>query len=61
MMGFGEEGKNFPEKFFSSSPISNQPLLGIELLQKTLTAIDIEDRTGHGTVEEQHTDCFCQV
>ena len=30
MMGFGEEGKKFPQKFFPSSPITNQPLSGTE-------------------------------
>ena len=30
MMGFGEEGKKFPQNFFPSSPITNQPLSGTE-------------------------------
>ena len=34
MMGFGEEGKKFPQKFFPSSPITKQPLSGTELLKK---------------------------
>ena len=35
MMGFGEEGKKFPQNFFPSSPITNQPLLGTELREKS--------------------------
>ena len=35
-MGFGEEGKKFPQNFFPSSPITNQPLLGTELQKKEL-------------------------
>ena len=35
MMGFGEEGKKFPQNFFPSSPITNQPLLGPEPIPKT--------------------------
>ena len=34
MMGFGEEGKKFPQKFFPSSPITKQPLLGTEPYEK---------------------------
>ena len=30
MMGFGEEGKKIPQKFFPFSLISNQPLSGTE-------------------------------
>ena len=30
MMGFGEEGEKFPQKFFPSSPITKQPLLGTD-------------------------------
>ena len=30
MMGFGEEGKKFPQNFFPSSPITKQPLSGTE-------------------------------
>ena len=35
MMGFGEEGKKFPQNFFPSSPITNPPLLGTEPMKKT--------------------------
>ena len=38
-MGFGEEGKNFPQKFFPSSPITNQPLLGTEPKKKERLSI----------------------
>ena len=34
MMGFGEEGKIFFQKFFPSSPITNHALLGTEPYNK---------------------------
>ena len=42
-MGFGEEGKKFPQNFFPSSPITKQPFLGTEQIKKM--GQQFEDRT----------------